>query len=1650
MGWVYRSAFVGIVSNCARRLSGSGFGRGWHLSICCAAIVGCTSIPAVVQAAPGDPEIDVWQGPSQHFGNPGVPQKVYNILGRVTDDTFISSFSYTINGGSSIPLSIGPDTYRLQNEGDFNIDINRDNLNVGVNIIDITAVDSQSNTTVVSVSLNYTPQNTWPLPYNINWDNVNELTDVVQVVDGIWDYSSNGARILEWGYDRILAVGDLSWTDYEITVPITVHSHDILDLGFPSIGPGVGFVNRWQGHSNWQGRQPNIGWLPMGASFWYDFSDNDGTFSLHGDGGTLVTDQTGLKIQLGTTYLWKFRCETQPSGYTFYGGKVWEMGQPEPPGWLLTGSDGLNDLQNGCVLLIPHHVDATFGDVTVVPVGPGSSLAISNLQVIPFQNSAQVTWSTNQPADSSVAYGTTSGYELGTESSSSLVSTHNITLNNLQPNTLYHIQATSENASMESASSGDFTFTTLGPRTITTNTSGSGSVVLTPDQPTYQDNDVVDVEAVASNGWMFVNWQGDLDGNTNPTQLTVSGDMNVTAVFTDDLDTNGPVISNVQVSAGATSAQVTWTTDELSDSSVAYGPTAAYEDGSVSDSNDVTNHAINLSNLSPETTYHYQITSTDAFSNSTQTVDAVFMTTAGVTSGLVSDDFSSGPLNTNIWTFVNPTGNSSLNMTGTQAEITVEAGILHSMYGGGNRLPPRIMQNVQDADFQMEVSVESFVTEQFQTHGILAEQDADNYVYFEILSNGGQMQVYVESVLGGSGSSQAFFTIGSTNLTKMRLDRTGDFWTFEYSTDDGQNWFNGAAFTTQLNITAVGVYAGNDSFSGVDSPEYTAIFDYVFNLAGPIDPEDGSSLCSGVDCSGFDGDCVVGVCNPGTGACETAPANEGGACDDGVNCTTSDVCSNGLCIADPVDCSGLDDACNVGICNEGLGTCEATPANESGACDDLDPCTINDACTNGTCAGVPKDCSALDGPCTIGVCNGTTGECEAAPANEDQSCDDGLLCTTDDACSNGLCEGDPVDCTSLDGQCSTGVCNPTSGACEANPINEGLGCDDGDLCTETDICAAGTCGGAAVDCSSLDDDCNAGTCNPSTGTCEAAPVNEGGGCDDGDLCTTLDACTNGVCAGEAVDCSGLDDSCLIGACNASTGACEALPANEGGACDDGDNCTIGDACSNGICDSEPLDCSGLDDACNLGVCNETLGTCETAPANEGGTCDDLNPCTENDSCASGVCAGTPKDCSSLDSACSVGVCNASTGVCEALPANEGNNCDDGDNCTMLDACTNGVCAGAAVDCSGLNDGCNVGACNAGTGFCEAIPANEGGGCDDGDLCTTLDACTNGVCVGSAVDCSSLDDQCLVGACNPSTGVCESVSANEGGICSDGDLCTTNDACTNGLCEGEFVDCSGLDDDCNLGVCASSTGFCEQVAVNESGGCDDGDLCTENDACADGICEGTTVDCSGLDGMCQTGICDGGSGQCVAQLAADGTSCDDGDLCTDDDECTGGSCAGTSADCSGLDDQCNVGTCNASTGACEAVPTNEGQLCDDGIDCTFDETCTSGACSGTLEDCDGDGVCDGDDNCLSVANPLQENADEDGFGDACDQIFDFDHDGDIDLDDLGEFADCVSGAGFNATLNCQDAFDNDGDGDVDLFDWAVFQTAFTGPTAITCP
>lgn len=101
--------------------------------------------------------------------------------------------------------------------------------------------------------------------------------------------------------------------------------------------------------------------------------------------------------------------------------------------------------------------------------------------------------------------------------------------------------------------------------------------------------------------------------------------------FTDTpSDTVAPVISAIASTTNQTTATITWTTDENSSSVVNFGTTSSYGTASTS-SLLSTSHSILLTGLTAGTTYHFQVSSTDAGSNTATSSDLTFTTTAGAT-----------------------------------------------------------------------------------------------------------------------------------------------------------------------------------------------------------------------------------------------------------------------------------------------------------------------------------------------------------------------------------------------------------------------------------------------------------------------------------------------------------------------------------------------------------------------------------------------------------------------------------------------------------------------------------------------------------------------------------------------------------------------------------------------------------------------------------------------------------------------------------------------------------------------------------------------------------------------------------------------------------------------------------------------------------
>ena len=175
-------------------------------------------------------------------------------------------------------------------------------------------------------------------------------------------------------------------------------------------------------------------------------------------------------------------------------------------------------------------------------------------------------------------------------------------------------------------------------------------------------------------------------------------------------------------------------------------------------------------------------------------------------------------------------------------------------------------------------------------------------------------------------------------------------------------------------------------------------------------------------------------------------------------------------------------------------------------------------------------------------------------------------------------------------------------------------------------------------------------------------------------------------------------------------------------------------------------------------------------------CDDGQDCTANDMCSDGVCIGTPQSSGS---------------------------CDDFDECTVNDRCQ--------PDSSCRGEPAPLGtACMGGCGTCQQLipdtplmcrgnPSDNGKPCDAGNAC--------------------LESQCVIAGNTP---VCLSLQLKE---CPDTDGNPCTDVCNfeTGQCERDVPKCFPTCETCN-----TSTGACEPA--NAGAACDDFDPCSAQSRC----------------------------------------------------------------------------------------------------------------------------------------------------------------------------------------------------------------------------
>ncbi len=621
-----------------------------------------------------------------------------------------------------------------------------------------------------------------------------------------------------------------------------------------------------------------------------------------------------------------------------------------------------------------------------------------------------------------------------------------------------------------------------------------------------------------------------------------------------------------------------------------------------------------------------------------------------------------------------------------------------------------------------------------------------------------------------------------------------------------------------------------------------------------------------VTCTASDQCHTAGTCDPGTGVCSNPAKANGTTCDDSNACTTGDSCQTGTCTpVTTTTCTASDQCHDAGTCDPGTGVC-SNPAKANGTtCTDSNACTTGDSCQAGTCTPVTTTtCTASDQCHDVGTCDPGTGTCSNPVKTNGTACADGNACTTGDTCQTGTCTpSGSVTCTASDQCHDAGTCNTATGVCSNPAKTDGTTCTDGNACTTTDTCQTGTCTpGTAITCTASDQCHDAGTCDTSTGVCSNPAKANGTTCADGNACTTGDSCQSGTCTPSgAVTCTASDQCHDAGTCNTATGTCSNPAKADGTTCTDGNACTTTDTCQTGTCTAgTAVTCTASDQCHDVGTCDTTTGVCSNPAKANGTTCTDGNACTTTDTCQTGTCTAGPAVTCTASSQChDVGVCDTTTGTCSNPVKVNGTSCNDTNACTTGETCQAGSCSPATTVTCAAPDQCHdPGTCNTTTGNCDYPNKPNGTTCTDGNACTTTDSCQAGVCAGSTpVTCAALSQCHTAGTCDATTGVCSNPVKATGTSCDDGSVCTVMDACAaNGACIGSARVCND-NNPCTIDSCVVGMGGCVYTPVVGActpvdAGTDAGDAGTDagDVAATDGL---TTDGGSGTDVPVDTGV-----------------------------------------------------------------------------------------------------------------------------------------------------------------------------------------------------
>ncbi|MCK9420581.1 MAG: hypothetical protein M0R70_14510 [Nitrospirae bacterium] len=654
------------------------------------------------------------------------------------------------------------------------------------------------------------------------------------------------------------------------------------------------------------------------------------------------------------------------------------------------------------------------------------------------------------------------------------------------------------------------------------------------------------------------------------------------------------------------------------------------------------------------------------------------------------------------------------------------------------------------------------------------------------------------------------------------------------------------------------------------------------------------------------------------------------------------------------------------------------------ACDDGDPCTT-DSCDLGTGSCVytnaPDNTSCNDGDyneCTLGVC--LSGICQPGLSLD---CNDNNLCTTDNCDPEMGCYYTAKTCNDANG-CTTDSCDPATGNCvyanNANPcILDGVSCMQG-------ACSGGNCAlGATRRMCDDNNSCTDDSCDDATFHCVNTNKADLTSCDDSNACTLNDLCTAGSCAGTPTEDCMVHGRLMVEAgsyfCMGAaypSGNCVALTAGVDGGVVLGEyqrgQFDVVDPAKPDVCGNNAG--SGIGTGYGLTDIGGPQAIAQPFGFFGSPTYISTNPvswqaCNAHpvSSAQTGAiipangCLKITADMSAWEVYWNGSVFEQGPRKTAGVPLNAtGRLCPDNTyRLTWPALIVGGPFSGVTGYwlLVGHHIQCDVSTCDDGNvctddSFdaenCLCVHGNNTASCSDGNACTTGDACSAGIC-GMLTNCDD-GNLCTTDSCDPASGNCSHTFNTDG--CDDLDACTVNDTCSGGVCAGTAANCDDADD-CTADSCDPATGC---VHTSNAASCDDNNTCTTGDICSNGVCAGTPIICD--DGnVCTTDSCNPATG-CVNTAI----NCTDNNACTIDSCNPTTGCAYSPLPVFSDNNPCTDDSCDPATGA--PVYTSNTSLCNDGLFCTSNDTCSNGVCVGGADPCTGNTACnEATDHCDTV-------------------------------------------------------------------------------------